>query len=120
VHSRLLVLSNVCKPIKSKLTVPDLPGFIKNIEAFKSKGVDTIISLAYNDPFVMSAWGKAQNVENNEILFMTDPGTAFSQQIGWTAGERTARYALAIDNGKVVYAEKEPAKGVTVSSNWLQ
>jgi alkyl hydroperoxide reductase 1 len=31
-------------------------------------------------------------------------------------GERTARYALVIDNGKIVYAEKEPGREVTVSS----
>lgn len=46
---------------------------------------------------------------------MSDVGTAFSQQIGWTAGERTGRYAIVIDNGKVTYAEKEQAKGVSVS-----
>jgi peroxiredoxin len=30
-------------------------------------------------------------------------------------GERTARYAMIIDHGKVVHAEKEPGKDVTVS-----
>jgi alkyl hydroperoxide reductase 1 len=30
-------------------------------------------------------------------------------------GERTARYALVIDHGKIVYAEKEPARDLTVS-----
>jgi alkyl hydroperoxide reductase 1 len=35
--------------------------------------------------------------------------------LGWTNGERTARYAMIIDHGKVVYAEKEPGKDVTVS-----
>jgi alkyl hydroperoxide reductase 1 len=29
-------------------------------------------------------------------------------------GERTARYAMIIDHGKVVYAEKEPGRDVTV------
>lgn len=29
-------------------------------------------------------------------------------------GERTARYAIIIDHGKVVYAEKEPGRDVTV------
>lgn len=48
-------------------------------------------------------------------MFLSDVGTAFSQQIGWTAGERTGRYAIVIDNGKVTYAEKEQAKGVSVS-----
>ena len=49
-------------------------------------------------------------------LFLSDPGTEFSKKLGWTMGERTARYALVIDNGKIVYAEKEPGREVTVSS----
>jgi len=47
---------------------------------------------------------------------MTDPGCAFSKQIGWVNGERTARYAMVIDNGKIIYAEKEPGREVSVSS----
>jgi peroxiredoxin len=31
-------------------------------------------------------------------------------------GERTARYAIVVDHGKVIYAEKEPGRDVTVSS----
>ena len=47
---------------------------------------------------------------------MNDVGTKFSQTIGWTAGERTGRYAIVLDHGKVVYAEKEANPGeVTVS-----
>lgn len=48
-------------------------------------------------------------------LFTSDDGTAFSKSIGWTLGERTGRYALIVDHGKVVYAENEPGRGVTVS-----
>ena len=47
---------------------------------------------------------------------MNDVSTAFSKKLGWTNGERTARYALVIDHGKIVYAEKEPGREVTVSS----
>jgi alkyl hydroperoxide reductase 1 len=47
---------------------------------------------------------------------MSDDDTAFSSSIGWTAGGRTARYALVVDHGKVTYAEKEPVRGLTVSS----
>ena len=32
-------------------------------------------------------------------------------------GDRTARYALVIDHGKVTYAEKEPGRDVSVSSS---
>lgn len=46
---------------------------------------------------------------------MSDADTKFSKSIGWTMGERTARYALAIDHGKITYAEKETSGGeVTV------
>lgn len=36
---------------------------------------------------------------------------AFSKSIGWSTGDRTQRYAIVVDNGKVVYADKETAKG---------
>lgn len=48
-------------------------------------------------------------------LFLSDSGTEFSKSIGWTMGERTARYAIVIDHGKVIYAEKEPGREVSVS-----
>ena len=46
---------------------------------------------------------------------MSDVETKFSKRIGWTMGERTARYAMIIDHGTVVYAAKEDSPGeVTV------
>lgn len=51
----------------------------------------------------------------NQQLFLSDPDVKFSKTVGWTRGERTARYAMVIDHGKVVYAEKEPGGEVTVS-----
>ncbi|QSZ36587.1 hypothetical protein DSL72_006467 [Monilinia vaccinii-corymbosi] len=92
-----------------------LPGYIANLPALRAKGVDIVATIAYNDPFVMSAWGKANGIHNEDILFLSDNDTAFSKLLGWTAGERTGRYALIIDHGKIVYAEKEPGREVTVS-----
>jgi len=48
-------------------------------------------------------------------LFLSDPDVKFGQSIGWTANGRLARFAMIIDNGKVVYAEREPGREVTVS-----
>lgn len=48
---------------------------------------------------------------------MTDTKTAFSQAIGWTAGERTGRYALILDHGKVMYAAKEDKPSVVGKSS---
>ncbi|MCJ1237560.1 Peroxiredoxin Asp f3 [Varicellaria rhodocarpa] len=93
-----------------------LPGYIEKLDKLKAKGVDVVAVVAYNDPFVMSAWGKANRVKSNDVLFMTDPERNFSNSIGWTFMERTGRYALIIDHGKVTYAEKEDnPKLVTVS-----
>jgi hypothetical protein len=36
-------------------------------------------------------------------------------EAGLDKGERSARYALIIENGKIVYAEKEPGGEITVS-----
>lgn len=54
-------------------------------------------------------------IDYSQKLFMTDSEVSFSKKIGWTKGERTGRYAIIIDHGKVVYAEKEPGGDVTVS-----
>lgn len=75
----------------------------------------------------MSAWGKANNVVNDDIvrslppaftrtcemltlqLFLSDPDAKFSKSIGWAdANGRTNRYAIVIDHGKVTYAAREP------------
>ncbi|KAG9247458.1 peroxiredoxin [Calycina marina] len=91
-----------------------LPPYIEKLSTIKEKGVDVVACIAFNDAWVMSAWGKANGVKD-EILFLTDADTAFSNLLGWTAGGRTARYALIIDHGKIIYAEKEPGREVTVS-----
>ena len=50
-----------------------------------------------------------------EQMFMSDSGIKFSKSIGWTRGsDRTGRYAIVIDHGKIVYAENEPGGDVTV------
>ena len=87
----------------------------------------------------MSAWGKANGIKNDKIvslrlgrlvvrcwltgsqMFMSDSGIAFSKSIGWTRGaERTGRYAMVIDHGKIVYAENEPGGDVTVCLDEFQ
>ncbi|WEW56742.1 peroxiredoxin type-2 [Emydomyces testavorans] len=92
-----------------------LPGYIQKLPQLKEKGVDIVAFIAFNDAWVMSAWGKANDITGDDILFLSDPEAKFSKSIGWTAGDRTARYAMVIDHGKVTYAEKEPAREVTVS-----
>ncbi|ANB15015.1 Ahp1p [Sugiyamaella lignohabitans] len=103
-------------------TANHIPPFISKLAEFKAKGVDQVIVLSANDPFVQSAWGKALGVKNNDIIFASDGNAAFSKSIGQTLdltdkglGIRTSRYAIIVDDGKVVYNEQEPGADVSVS-----
>ena len=83
-------------------SVRHLPGYIENLEAIKGKAVDVVAVMAFNDAFVMSAWGKANNIKGDDILFLSDPESKFSKSIGWSMGERAARYAVIVDKGTVM------------------
>lgn len=45
-----------------------LSGYIKKLDELKKGGVDLLIFIAYNDPFVMSAWGKANGITDDKIV----------------------------------------------------
>jgi len=92
-----------------------LVSYLENLPKLKEKGVDHVIFIAGNDHWVMSAWGKANDVTDDSILFMSDSGLEFSKSIGWSNGDRALRYAIVVDHGKVVYAEKDVPKSVDAS-----
>ena len=90
-----------------------LPGYVVNHDAIKEKGVDTIVCLAVNDPFVMGAWGQAQNVEDN-ILMLSDGSASLTEALGLeldlTArnfGIRSQRYALIAEDGVITHLNVE-------------
>lgn len=45
-----------------------LPGYIEKLPELKKKGVDVVATIAYNDAWVMSAWGKANGVKDDSIV----------------------------------------------------
>merc|ERR1712048_598430 len=103
----LFALPGAFTPVCSANHVPE---YIEKLPEIRKKGVDVVAVLAYNDAFVMSAWGKANQVTNDDILFLSDPQAKFSKSIGWADDEgRTGRYAIVIDHGKVTYAAREPS-----------
>ncbi|KAJ5101101.1 Peroxiredoxin Pen c 3 [Penicillium angulare] len=106
----LFALPGAFTPVCSANHVPE---YIAKLPELRAKGVDQVAVLAYNDAYVMSAWGKANGVTGDDILFLSDPEAKFSKSIGWADAEgRTYRYALVIDHGKVTYAAKEAEKNV--------
>lgn len=92
-----------------------LPTYIKNLDELKGKGVQIIAVIASNDAHVMAAWGKANGIKGDDILFLSDNKCKFSQSYGWTNDDRLARYAMIIEKGIVTYAAKDNPGEVIVS-----
>ena len=85
-----------------------LPGYIKLFDEFKKKGIDDIYFVASNDPFVMDAWGKANNV-GDKIIMLADPFLNFTKAIGADVdksarglGIRSNRFTMLVDNMKAL------------------
>ncbi len=89
-----------------------LPGYVKNFENAKKKGVVKIVCISVNDPNVMKAWGESQNVKD-KIFMAGDPFCKFTKSIGAEVdksekglGIRSSRYTMLVEN-KIVRSIKE-------------
>ena len=105
-----------------------LPGYVSSYEAYKAKGIDNIICVSVNDPFVMDAWGKSHNV-GDKVTMMADPFLNFTKSIGAEVdksarglGIRSNRYTMLIDNLKVIKIQEEQDTGaceISSAQNFL-
>ena len=101
-----------------------LPGFIEKSARFKKEGVDEIICISVNDPFVMSKWGEATGAIDVGIKMLADPASDFTKSIGteFTVPpigffNRSKRCAFIVENQKIVYAYLDDASGVVTGSS---
>ena len=100
-----------------------LPGYVKNAEKLKAKGINKIFCISVNDPHVMNAWGEVNHVGKN-ITMLADPYLSFTKLIGAEIdrnskrmGIRSSRYAMIIENLKVQnIQEEEETKSCGISS----
>ena len=97
-------------------------------QEYKNKGVDKIICIAANDPFVMNAWGKENNV-GDKIIMIGDPFLNFIKAIGAEVdksgrgmGVRSNRYTMLVEDMKVVKLKEEKETGsceISAAENFL-
>ena len=94
-----------------------LPGYVRMYDNYKNKGINQIICISVNDPFVMNAWGKENKVDN-KIIMISDPFLNFTKAIGAEVdksakglGIRSNRYTMLLEDGivKKIEEEKETA-----------
>ncbi len=99
-----------------------LPGFVLRAEELRAKGADRVVCVSVNDPFVMGAWGKDQNV-GSSVVMLADGNGELTEAMGLTMdgrgfglGSRSQRYAAILDDGVVTWLAVEPGPGLSVSS----
>lgn len=96
-----------------------VPSFIRSMEALRAKGVDAVICISVNDPFVMKAWGEATGAAEAGIEFLGDADGSFTRAAGMDFSAppagligRSKRYALLAEDGVVKVLNLEDSPGV--------
>jgi peroxiredoxin len=99
-------------------TTSHVPSFMRTKDDFAAKGVDEIICVSVNDPFVMQAWGESTGAAEAGITMLGDADGAFTKAIGMDFSAppagligRSKRYAMVVDNGVVTALGEESSPG---------
>ena len=106
INNRFIVLFGVPGAFTPTCSVKHLPSYIKNYKDIHSLGVDEIICVSVNDPFVMHAWGKFNNTQN-KITMMSDVGGNLARAMGIEANfgpnllNRMERFSLIIKDNEI-------------------
>ncbi len=99
-----------------------LPGFVEKADAIRAKGVDDIVCVAVNDPFVMGAWGEQQGAAG-KVRMLADGSGDLARAMGVELdlsglglGVRARRYSMIVEDGTVTQLNLEDGGAFEVSS----
>jgi peroxiredoxin (alkyl hydroperoxide reductase subunit C) len=97
-----------------------LPGYVAYAERLRASGIDAIVCVSVNDPYVMAAWGEAHGAAG-KVELVADWNGELARALGLEVdmpanglGKRCRRFAAVVDDGVFTHVAVEPAKGVTV------
>lgn len=92
-----------------------LPGYLADADKIKAKGVDDIVCVSVNDPFVMEEWSKANGCAG-KIRMIADHNAALTKALDMvieiapfgTSSTRSKRYSAIVNDGEIVAMNVEP------------
>ena len=127
--SKKVVIFGLPGAYTSVCSAKHLPGYVNMHQQYKDKGIDLIMCVSVNDPFVMNAWGKENNV-GGKVIMIGDPFLNFTKAIGAEVdksgrglGIRSNRYTMLVDNMKVIKLQEEKDTGsceISAAENFLK
>ncbi len=90
-----------------------LPGYEQLYDAFRALGIDQVICLSVNDPFVMHHWAQSRKIE--KVFMLPDGNGEFSRKMGMLVerttngmGLRSWRYSMLVNDRKIEKLFAEP------------
>ena len=99
-------------------TTAHVPSFIRTKDEFKERGVEEIICVSVNDPFVMEAWGQSTGAAEAGIVMAGDAEGTFTKALGMDFSAppagligRSKRYAMLVMDGEVKALNVEESPG---------
>ncbi|MEV8467344.1 peroxiredoxin [Fluviibacterium sp. DFM31] len=116
---RKIVLAGLPGAYTGPCTEAHIPSYVRTIGDLKAKGIDDIVCVIVNDPFVAKVWGDTTGAAEAGIHILCDPEGTFIHALGleFTAPavgliDRSQRFAMIVDDGKVSLLNVEPDGGV--------
>lgn len=108
VNGRKVVIFGLPGAFTGTCSTRHLPSFIGVADKLREKGVDEIVCVSVNDPFVMEAWGKGAGSAEAGIRMLSDASSELTGGLGLRfsraeAGliDRSKRYAMFVEDGTV-------------------
>jgi peroxiredoxin/glutaredoxin len=90
-----------------------VPGYVAHLKAFREAGVEDIVCLSVNDPYVMEAWQRSEKAQG--VHFVADPFGEFTKGMGMSIDHRDAglgvrswRYSMLVNDGVIEKMFIEP------------
>lgn len=104
-------------------TTAHMPSFIRTADQFRAKGVERIVCLTVNDPFVVKAWSNETGAEaaGIEVLGDADGSVTRAMALDFDAPPaglfgRCKRCAMIVSDGVVEVIQIEDSPGVCTVS----
>lgn len=119
IKGRKVVIFGLPGAFTGTCSTAHVPSFIRTKDALMAKGVDEVICVSVNDPFVMAAWAKDTGADAAGLTMLGDADGAWTAAIGmdFTAPPvgffgRSKRYTLVAEDGVVTQLNIDENPGV--------
>jgi glutathione-dependent peroxiredoxin len=83
-----------------------VPGYVAQLKEFRDAGIDDVVCLSVNDPYVMEAWQQSEKAQG--VHFVADPFAEFTRAMSMDIdnrdallGTRSWRYSMLVEDGTI-------------------